>query len=77
VLYIARAGDGSYQASRVDLENVVVNGQPETVRLSGSDMVFVPTSRIANANLFVKQYIRDMLPVDSRAGLTSSYPLAQ
>jgi polysaccharide export outer membrane protein len=77
VLYIARASDGQYQASRVDLEDVVVNGQPETVRLSGSDMVYVPATRVANANLFVKQYIRDMLPVDSRAGATASYPLAQ
>lgn len=71
VLYVARASDGSYQASRVDLEDVVRNGKPETVRLSGSDLVYVPKTRVGNANQFVKQYIRDMLPVDSRAGMTA------
>jgi protein involved in polysaccharide export with SLBB domain len=74
VLYVARASDGSYQASRIDLEDVVRNGVPETVRLSGSDLVYVPKTRIGNANQFVKQYIRDMLPVDSRAGLTAPIP---
>jgi protein involved in polysaccharide export with SLBB domain len=71
VLYVGRASDGSYEASRVDLEDVTKNGVPETVRLSGSDMVFVPATRIANANLFVKQYIRDLMPVDARAGATA------
>ena len=75
VLYIARGTDGAYHASRVDLEEVVRNGEPEKVRLMGNDVVFVPASRIANANLFVKQFIRDMLPVDSRAGATAALPV--
>src|SRR5262249_30046175 len=39
VLYIARGADGAYQASRVDLDDVVTNGTPETVHLIGSDVV--------------------------------------
>jgi polysaccharide export outer membrane protein len=74
VLYIARATSGDYQASRVDLNDVVRNGTPETVRLAGNDVVFVPASRIANANTFVKQYIREMLPVESRAGASAALP---
>jgi polysaccharide export outer membrane protein len=74
VLYIARETNGSYQASRVDLQAVVTNGVPETVRLRGNDVVYVPASRVANAGTFVKQYIRDMLPVDSRAGMTAPVP---
>jgi polysaccharide export outer membrane protein len=75
VLYVARAPDGSYQASRIDLESVVREGAPETVRLEGSDVVYVPASRVANANQFVEQYIRNMLPVDTKAGATASYPI--
>src|SRR5204863_464784 len=72
VLYIARGTNGAYQASRVDLEEVVTNGVAETVRLRGNDVVYVPATRVANAGTFVKQYIRDLLPVDSRAGMTAA-----
>ena len=75
VLYIARGSGGEYNASRVDLENVVKNGVPEVVRLTGNDIVYVPKTRIANAGVFVKQYIRDILPVESRAGATAPIPI--
>ena len=75
VLYIARSTTGDYRASRVDLEDVVRNGVPETVRLAGNDVVYVPASRIANLGLFVKQYIRDVMPVDSRAGASAALPV--
>jgi len=71
VLYIARAANGDYNASRVDLDDVVRNGTPEVARLVGNDIVYVPATRIVNAGLFVKQYIRDMLPVESKAGATA------
>jgi polysaccharide export outer membrane protein len=74
VLYIAYSTSGNYQASRVDLDAVVRNGVPETVRLSGNDVIYVPATRIANVGTFVKQYIRDILPVDSRAGMTAPVP---
>jgi hypothetical protein len=51
---------------------VVRTGVPETVRLTGNDIVYVPATRIANLGVFVKQYIRDVLPVDSRAGMTAA-----
>jgi protein involved in polysaccharide export with SLBB domain len=41
------------------------------VPLRPSDIIVVPRSRVANANLFVKQYIRDMLPVDPTAALVA------
>ncbi len=75
VLYIARGSSGEYSASRVDLADVVKNGTPEVVRLAGNDIVYVPATRIANAGIFVKQYIRDILPVESRAGATAPIPI--
>jgi polysaccharide export outer membrane protein len=74
VLYIARGVTGEYSASRVDLADVVTHGTPEVVRLTGNDIVYVPATRIANAGIFVKQYIRDLLPVESRAGATAPIP---
>ena len=75
VLYIARDSSGEYAASRVDLQDVVKHGTPEIVRLTGNDIVYVPATRVANAGLFVKQYIRDLLPVESRAGATAPIPI--
>jgi polysaccharide export outer membrane protein len=75
VLYIARGSGGEYNASRIDLEDVVKNGAPEIVRLAGNDIVYVPATRIANAGIFVKQYIRDILPVESRAGASAPIPI--
>jgi polysaccharide export outer membrane protein len=75
VLYIARSSSGEYHASRVNLDAVVTNGVPEVVRLAGNDVVYVPATRIANAGIFVKQYIRDILPVESRAGATAPIPI--
>ena len=74
VLYIARGSNGAYQASRVDLDAVVRDGISETVRLNGNDVVYVPATRIANLNTFVDQYVRKLLPVDSRAGMTAPVP---
>ena len=75
VLYIARDASGEYSASRVDLQDVVKHGTPEVVRLTGNDIVYVPATRVANAGVFVKQYIRDLLPVESRAGATAPIPI--
>jgi protein involved in polysaccharide export with SLBB domain len=75
VLYIARSSNGEYNASRVNLYDVVKYGVPEVVRLAGNDIVYVPATRIANAGIFVKQYIRDILPVESRAGATAPIPI--
>ncbi len=74
VLYVSRASSGDYKATRVDLDDAVKNGTPEQVRLAGNDVVFVPATRIANAAIFVRQYFRDILPVDSRMGATAALP---
>jgi len=75
VLYVARTPGGTYQASRLDLDAVVRDGAIEEVRVAGSDLVWVPPSRVANANQFIEQYIRNMMPVDARAGAAASYPI--
>ena len=53
------------QGSKIDLAAATKKpGSAEDVALSARDVVVVPKSRIANADLWVKQHIRDILPVE-------------
>jgi polysaccharide export outer membrane protein len=55
---------GQPQGSKVDLASAVKNPSAgEDVALMSQDVLVVPRSTIANIDLFVKQYIRDVLPV--------------
>jgi polysaccharide export outer membrane protein len=72
-LYVLPVRDGGYRATRLDLEDVVKNGTPETIRLAGNEVLWVPRSRIGNANEFVQLYVRNMIPIETRAGF--SYPI--
>lgn len=56
---------GQAQGSKIDLAAAVKNpGAGDDVALMSQDVVVVPRSTIANVDLFVKQYIRDALPVE-------------
>ncbi len=64
VLHVRWADDGSYSAEVVDLKEVLETGDVRgDVMLTANDLVFVPKTPIANANLWVKQYIIDLIPV--------------
>mgnify|MGYP003581152029 CR=1 FL=1 len=43
------------------------------VLLGPQDIVYVPRSPIANADLFVSQYIRELLPFGMNVGASYSY----
>ena len=62
---IRRDACGQAQGSKVDLASALKNpGSAEDVALMSRDVVVVPRSGIANADLWVKQHIRDVLPVE-------------
>jgi protein involved in polysaccharide export with SLBB domain len=64
-IVIRRDACGQPQASKVDLDTALKNpGTGNDVALAERDVVVVPRSRIANADLWVKQHIRDILPVE-------------
>jgi protein involved in polysaccharide export with SLBB domain len=50
-----------YIARTLDLEKALAAG-PADLFLAPHDIIFVPRTRIANANLWVKQHIVDLLP---------------
>jgi len=65
VILIRRDAAGEPVGHAVNLKQVIFGQKPEgDVLLQPYDIVYVPRSKIANANLWVKQYIRDMLPIN-------------
>lgn len=64
-LLIRRDACGQSQGTTVDLAAATRKpGSAEDVALMSRDVVVVPRSRIANVDLWVKQHIRDVLPVE-------------
>jgi protein involved in polysaccharide export with SLBB domain len=62
---IRRDACGQPQGTKIDLAAVTSNpGSADDVALMPRDVVVVPKSGIANADLWVKQHIRDILPVE-------------
>jgi len=45
----------------------------EDLRLQPRDIVFVPKSEIAKANQFVREYIRDLIPISSSFNLSYQF----
>ena len=65
VVLIRRDFCGNPQGERLDLGKVVAQkNYEEDAALLPLDIVVVPRSGIANVDLFVKQHIRDVLPVE-------------
>jgi polysaccharide biosynthesis/export protein len=64
VILIRKGPDGKPFGRAIDVRHVQAGENPEwDVPMRPLDMVFVPRSKIANVDLFVKQYIRDALPI--------------
>ena len=69
VLLITPKPDGKFEAARVDMKQVVDEGVPERVRLHPNDVVFVPRTWIADADLVVQQYVVGLVPAFPRVGV--------
>ncbi len=65
VVLIRRDPTGQPVGYAVDTRPIIGGLDPaDDVPLQASDIAFVPRSKIADVNLFVKQYIEDNLPVE-------------
>ncbi len=65
IILIRRTSRHTPMMRQVNLAALLQKGQlDQDVPLQGYDIVYVPRSGIAEANLFVDQYIRQMLPID-------------
>lgn len=67
VLYITRAGD-QIRTQRLDLEAVLKGESAEEIVMTPDDILFVPKTWIGEANVFVDQWVRGLLPTVPRPG---------
>jgi protein involved in polysaccharide export with SLBB domain len=74
---LIRADNSSQEvlARSVDLAAVVTDGTKEPLYLAPHDIVYVPKTPIANAGLWVKQHVTDIVPFFRGTGL--SYGIAR
>jgi protein involved in polysaccharide export with SLBB domain len=64
VLHVHWNDGGAYSARVVDLKHVLETGDMKSdVALMPNDVVFVPKTAIANADLWVRQYLIDLIPL--------------
>lgn len=61
------------QGTRIDLTQPLRDGTPEGIELAVNDVIYVPRTFIGDVNLFVQQYIRDVLPIQPRIGAGTSF----
>jgi protein involved in polysaccharide export with SLBB domain len=69
VLILTPVAEGKFSAARVDMEQVVDAGIPERVRLHADDILYVPSTWIADMNVVVDQYVRGLIPTLPRVGV--------
>ena len=71
VIVIRRGPGGRPMMRVVDLRTAIANpAGADATPLRRFDVIFVPKTNIANADLFVEQYIRDLVPVSFSYALT-------
>jgi polysaccharide export outer membrane protein len=75
VLLLSPGRSGDMTAARMNMAQVVNDGVPERVRLASGDVVFVPSTWIADMNEVVNLYVRGLIPVLPRVG--AGYSLSQ
>lgn len=66
VIYITRGPDGEARGCKLDLTEYLKGDKVrKTLYLKHGDVLVVPRTGVAKLNLFVRQYIRDNLPVET------------
>jgi protein involved in polysaccharide export with SLBB domain len=73
VVLIRRGPDGMPKGHSFDLRQVEYGTHPEKdVPLQAQDIVYVPKSKIASVDMFVDQYIRQMLPINPSSAVRAT-----
>lgn len=75
VILLRKGADGRAVASRLNLKAAINKGLPD-VSLDPFDVVYVPKKFIAKADQFVKEYIRDLLPISTYVNFSYVLPNA-
>lgn len=73
VLIIRRNPQGKPYVFKTNIANVLKGSTENDIMLRGFDIVYVPKKLISRANLFVEQYIEEIVPFENSLGVTGSY----
>jgi polysaccharide export outer membrane protein len=73
VILLRKSADGAAVANRLNLKDALNKGLPD-VSLKPFDVVYVPKKFIAKADQFVREYVRDLLPISTVANFAYVLP---
>ena len=66
VVVVRKTPDGSPVGTVVNVAHMLkTSDYAENIELAPSDVIFVPRSRIASVDLWVKQYFRELIPINT------------
>lgn len=76
VVVVRRSPDGRPMLRNVNVAQLLNEGDnAQDVPVKAGDMIFVPRKGIANVNLWVDQYIKQVLPWTMSAGFSANYDM--
>ena len=64
VVLIRDGASGNPKIGRVNIDQAMENAAPEQVGLQPNDVLYVPMSGIGRADLWVRQHLREILPME-------------
>lgn len=74
VVVVRRSPAGKPMLRNVDLQALLNTGdRQQDIPLQAGDMVFVPRKGIANVNLWIDQYVKQVLPFSTAAGFSGNF----
>jgi len=76
VVLLRRSPDGRPMLRNIDMAKLLDEGdRAQDVPVRAGDMIFVPRKGIANVNLWVDQYFKQVVPFTTSAGFAANYDL--
>ena len=72
ILLRTGGSENGFVARKLNLEQVVRDGVREPIALAPHDVLFVPRTEVADANVWVRQHISDMVPLFRGVGVGAS-----
>ncbi|MDZ4860855.1 MAG: polysaccharide biosynthesis/export family protein [Candidatus Hydrogenedentes bacterium] len=73
VLIIRRNPNGKPYVYKTNIANVLKGSTENDIMLRGFDVVYVPKKLVSRANLFVEQYIEEIVPFENTLGVSGTY----
>lgn len=70
VILVRTGGSDKFIARKLNLEQTTNDGVKEPVALAPHDVIFVPRTQVADANIWVRQHITDMVPLFRGLGIS-------